>query len=62
MQDTYKRMLECTVAVIRFTLEDEEGLQFLRCWNEGDFDAIRKEWPGAPEEVFWVDPLYERKD
>lgn len=32
---------------------------FLRYWNEGDFDVIRREWPDAPEEVFiGADPLY----
>lgn len=40
------------VAAIEFALKTEEGLQFLRCWNEGNFEAIRDEWPEAPEEVF----------
>jgi hypothetical protein len=47
------------VAAIQFALKAEEGLEFLRCWNEGNFVAIRKEWPEAPEEVFiGADPLY----
>ena len=31
------------VAAIQFALETDEGLAFLRCWNEGNFDAIRPE-------------------
>ncbi|MEB0222106.1 hypothetical protein [Pseudomonas sp. AB12(2023)] len=47
------------VAAIQFALETEDGLQFLRCWNEGNFEAIRDEWPEAPEEVFiGADPLH----
>lgn len=40
------------IAAIAFALETDDGLEFLRCWNEGDFDAIRREWPEAPAEVF----------
>ena len=36
----------------------EEPLQFLRCWNEGNFEALREEWPDAPEEIYLADPLY----
>jgi len=43
---------DAAVAAIAFALKDMEGMAFLRCWNEGDFDAIREEWPEAPEEVF----------
>lgn len=47
------------VEAIQFALENDEGLAFLRCWNEGDFQAIRDEWPEAPEEVFiGADPLH----
>lgn len=51
---------ECAaVAAIQFALETDEGMEFLRCWNQGDFDAIREEWPEAPEAVFiGADPLY----
>lgn len=41
-----------SVAAIDFALKTEDGLGFLRCWNEGNFEAIRDEWPEAPEEVF----------
>lgn len=40
------------VAAIQFALSTDEGIEFLRCWNQGDFDVIRREWPEAPEEVF----------
>jgi hypothetical protein len=40
------------VAAIEFALKDDDCEAFLRCWNEGNFDAIRREWPEAPEEVF----------
>lgn len=47
------------VAAIQFALDDNEGMQFLRHWNGGDFDVIRSEWPEAPEEVFiGADPLH----
>lgn len=47
------------VAAIQFALETDEGLVFLRLWMYGDFQAIRREWPDAPESVFvGADPLY----
>jgi hypothetical protein len=47
------------VAAIEFALEDDSPMEFLRCWFYGDFDAIRREWPDAPEEVFiGADPLH----
>lgn len=50
---------DAAVAAIQFALGDDEGMQFLRLWNEGDFDVIRREWPEAPEAVFiGADPLY----
>ncbi|BBN53949.1 hypothetical protein TRE132_20740 [Pseudomonas chlororaphis subsp. aurantiaca] len=53
---------DASVAAIRFALEassDFDGMDFLRYWNEGDFDSVRESWPEAPEEVFiGADPLY----
>jgi len=52
---------DAAVAAIAFTLDyqTECPMDFLRCWNDGDFDAIREEWPEAPEEVFiGADPLH----
>lgn len=42
------------VAAIEFALsrECEDPMSFLRCWNEGEFDSIRREWPEAPQAVF----------
>lgn len=48
-------------AALAYALEHgtEEPLEFLRCWYQGDFDAIRNEWPDAPAAVFIsADPLY----
>lgn len=39
-------------AAIKFALETENGLQFLSCWDAGDFASIRRVWPEAPEAVF----------
>ena len=50
---------DAAVAAIAFALENGDCEDFLRCWSEGDFDAIRREWPEAPEEVFiGADPLH----
>lgn len=47
------------VAAIQFALVAEEGIEFLRRWNQGDFDVIRREWPEAPKEVFiGADPVH----
>ena len=53
---------DASIAAIQFALSAEEGMTFLRIWNEGEFDTIREEWPEAPEEVFiGADPLYVRE-
>ncbi len=44
---------DAAVAAIQFSLKTDEGLSFLRCWNDGDFDSIRREWPEAPNKVFF---------
>lgn len=50
---------DATVAAIEFALRTDEGLEFLRCWMHGNFEAIRKEWSDAPEDVFvGADPLH----
>jgi hypothetical protein len=40
------------VAAIQYALKTDEGLQFLRLWNEGEFNDIRKEWTDCPKECF----------
>ena len=49
------------VAAIQYALDmsDEDGMIFLRMWDEGNFDEIREDFPDAPEEVFiGADPLH----
>ena len=46
------------VAAIQYALETDEGLEFLRLWNQGCFPEIRKEWTDCPAECFiGADPL-----
>lgn len=42
------------VAAIEFSLsyDCECKKDFLRCWQRRNFEAIREEWPEAPEAVF----------
>jgi len=60
----YEKSEECWNALLSYVLGQgytEEPLQFLRCWNEGDFDALREEWPDAPKEIYYADPLNEEQ-
>lgn len=51
---------DAAVAAIQFALETDDGLTFLRLWNQGDFDKTRREWPEAPEAVYiGADPLHQ---
>ncbi|WP_116893407.1 hypothetical protein [Pseudomonas syringae] len=57
--DVFPLANNAAVAAIQFALDDDEGMQFLRLWNQGDFDVIHRQWPEAPEEVFiGADPLH----
>lgn len=53
----------CWNAVVAYTLEldktigPHDAMQFLRYWNEADFDVLRREWPDAPAEIYQADPL-----
>jgi hypothetical protein len=42
-------------ALITYILENqcESPFEFLRCWNDADFDSLRNEWPDAPEEIYF---------
>lgn len=44
------------VAAIKYALEEcsphDECVEFLRTWNEGEFDTLRRNWPNIPDEVF----------
>lgn len=44
--------MSAATAAIQFALSDDDGEDFLRYWNEGEFDVIRRNWPDAPPEVF----------
>lgn len=51
---------DAALAAIQFALETDDGLTFLRYWNEGEFETIRREWPEAPEAIFiGADPLHQ---
>lgn len=55
------KQADAPTAAIRFALshECECPMDFLRCWFEGDFATIRREWPEAPDAVFiGADPLH----
>lgn len=55
---------ESALAAIKYALEHtlESPMEFLRCWNEGDFEAIRREWPNVPDVVFiGADPLFKKE-
>ena len=53
-------MSNAAVAVIAYVLDldYDDGIDFLRNWNEGEFDICRRHWPDAPEECYiGADPL-----
>lgn len=55
---TEVKEMNAAVAAVLFALETDDGMSFLRLWNEGEFDVIRKEWPDAPIAVFTgADPM-----
>ena len=41
-------------ALLNFVLDggSTEQLEFLRAWREGNFEACRRDWPEAPENVY----------
>jgi hypothetical protein len=53
--DDYEKQQECYNAVIEYILGDDNAECFLRCWCEGDFDALRDEWENVPEAVFYAE-------
>ena len=53
---------KAAVAAITYALSNDDPIAFLRCWNEGNFDALRNEWENVPDEVFiGADPLFKPK-
>lgn len=56
---------EAAVNAIKFAIDPntESPLEFLKLWDECDFDAIEKKWPHAPEGVYeGVDHFYPRRN
>jgi len=49
-----EQAIENSNAVIQFIQNEgrDSAFEFLYCWNQGDFNALRLEWPEAPEEVY----------
>lgn len=47
-------------AVISYVLANpcESPMEFLHCWNEGNFDSLREEWPNAPADIYFADSLH----
>lgn len=48
---------------IRYALEecedDHDAIQFLKYWNEGEFDILRRDWPNLADALFsGADPLF----
>lgn len=43
-----------SAAAIEFTLSlpSSDGVDFLRLWNEGEFETCRAEWPEAPKDCY----------
>lgn len=57
----HKAPQDCSasVAAIQFALDADEGITYLRLWNQGDFDACRREWPEASDDCYiGADPLF----
>lgn len=49
---------DAAIEAMKYALQADEGMEFLRCWMHGEFDAIRSEWPDAPESIFvGADPV-----
>lgn len=47
-----------TTAIL-YALKDDNGMDFLRLWNEGEFDSLRENWENIPDGVFiGADPLF----
>lgn len=52
--------MSSATAAIAFSLsmdDADDAMEFLRLWNEGEFNLIRRSWPEAPEEIYGADPL-----
>ena len=55
--------MNAAVAAIQYALGECDGtgdsMDFLRYWNEGEFDILRRNWENIPDAVFiGADPLH----
>lgn len=55
--------MNAAVAAIQYALDQCDGtgdsMDFLRYWNEGEFDILRRNWEDIPDAVFiGADPLH----
>lgn len=49
---------DAAVQAIKFAVNADSGMEFLRAWLYGEFDICRNEWPQAPEACYiGADPL-----
>ncbi len=47
------------IAAIQFALRIDDGMRFLRLFDDGDFEAIRRDWQDTPTTIFGgADPLH----
>lgn len=61
--ESMSESVNAATAAIQFAVQTTDGIAFLRCWHEGDFATIRREWPDAPPGVFaGVEQPYSPKD
>ncbi len=54
-QERLEDALEPSAAAVEYALnavKGEEGIAFLKLWKQGEFKAIRAQWPDAPEVVY----------
>ena len=44
--------LSSAIAAIEFAITCTEPQAFLKCWLEGDWEVLKKEWPEAYSDIF----------
>ncbi len=48
----------CAAYEYAFARDTEDGESFFRLWHEGDFEAVRENWPDAPWQIHLGDPAF----
>ncbi|RMX08129.1 hypothetical protein D8I35_03110 [Corticibacter populi] len=41
-------MTDAATEAIKYAVSIDSGIEYLRCWLHGEFEACRNEWPDAP--------------